>query len=134
MKFPMGLLEALAGIAVQEVVTRVGGGGKAGEIIGAPRADETKALVDSVVSSAIEHDDVDFERFSAEMILELLTEERSDQFLDLLLEKISLPLGVGSILRKALDSQLPEVIRDPLLGILGYEVINDELVETAPEV
>ena len=119
MKFPIGILKTVVGIVVSEVVDRITG------------SDETppkEVLVTEVVDKVTSHISINPEALAAELIMELLTEERSDEFLDIMMEKFEFPYSTGRILRKDLDAQLPEVIRDPLLEMLGHEVVDGKLV------
>jgi len=119
MKVPIGILKTIAGIVASEVIDRVSGDSEP----------EREELIMEVVDKVTEHTSINPEEFTAELIMELLTEERSDEFLDIIMAKFELPFGAGRILKKALDSQLPEIIRDPLLEMVGYDVIDGNLVK-----
>ena len=120
MKFPLGVLKTIAGIVVSEVIDRV------------TSSDETppkEELAMEVIDKIIDHASINPEDLAAELIMELLTEESSDELLNNMMKKIRLPFGTGRVLKRALDSQLPGAIRDPLLEMLGHEVIGGNLVK-----
>ncbi len=121
MRFPFGILESIAGLVAKEVIERVTGDDNT--------PDDPQEFAIQVAEAVRDNPMIDPERFTAELLMELLTEERSDQFLELLMKKLNMPMG-GRLLRKVFDDQLPEVIRDPLLELIGYVVDDDgELVK-----
>ncbi len=121
-KIPGGLLQALAGLAIKEVTKRLGDD------------DEDDPTPENMAEAfeALDIEDADAALFAAEVVGDLFTEERTDQMLALLAEKIDLPLGVERVVVRALDDQLPEVLRGPILGSLGYRWTGSG-VEPLPE-
>jgi hypothetical protein len=121
-KIPSGLLKALAGLAIGEVTKRLGD----------DEEDDPTPENMAEAFEALELPDSDASLFAAQVVADLFTEERTDQMLALLAEKISLPLGVEGVVIRALDDQLPEVLRGPILGSLGYQW-TESGVEPLPE-